>query len=434
MAQSFENLGKIPELRNRILYTLLMFIVFRIGVYITTPGVNPVALTQFFHASNSNLFGLFNMFTGGALSRFSIFSLGIMPYISSSIIFQMLPMVIPSLERLQKEGGDAGRKKFMQYIRYGTVILSLFQSIGISYGIELMKSPGGIPVVGHPGLNFMMISVIALTAGTVFVMWIGEEISERGIGNGISLIIFAGIVSAIPAALINTIKIVQTGELNVMLMILIAAMMILVIGFIVFVESAQRRIPVQYAKKMIGRKLYSGQSSYLPIKVNTPGVIPPIFAMSILLFPATIANFIKLPAFEGISSYLNPTGLVYNILYVALIFFFCYFYTAITFKVDDVADDLRKYGGNIPGIKPGKSTAHYIDKILNRVTFIGAVYVSAICLLPTILINKFHVPFYFGGTGLLIVVVVAMDTIVQIQSHLLYRNYDSLLKKVSKKK
>ncbi|MGC8554282.1 MAG: preprotein translocase subunit SecY [Candidatus Acidulodesulfobacterium sp.] len=432
MAQSYENIGKIPELRNRILYTLLMFIVFRVGVHITTPGVNPIALSQFFNATNSNLFGLFNMFTGGALARFSIFSLGIMPYISSSIIFQMLPMVVPSLDRLQKEG-EAGRKKFMQYTRYGTVLLSLFQSIGISYGIMAMRSPDGMRVVMHPGISFLIISVISLTAGTVFVMWIGEEISEHGIGNGISLIIFAGIVAAIPGAFMNTIKFVQTGEINIMLLILIAAFMILVIGFIVFVESAQRRIPIQYAKKMVGRKLYSGQTSYLPLKINTPGVIPPIFAMSILLFPATIANFIKIPFFEKISEYLNPNGLVYNVFFVILIFFFCYFYTAITFKVDDVADDLRKYGGNVPGIKPGKSTASFIDKILNRVTFIGAIYVSLICLIPTILINKFHVPFYFGGTGLLIVVVVAMDTIVQIQSHLLYRNYDSLLKKASKK-
>ncbi len=432
MAQSYENIGKIPELRNRILYTLLMFIVFRIGVHITTPGVNPVALSQFFNATNSNLFGLFNMFTGGALARFSIFSLGIMPYISSSIIFQMLPMVIPSLDRLQKEG-EAGRKKFMQYTRYGTVLLALFQSIGISYGIMAMRSPDGMRVVMHPGISFLIISVISLTAGTVFVMWIGEEISEHGIGNGISLIIFAGIVAAIPGAVMNTIKFVQTGEINIMLLLLIVAFMVLVIGFIVFVESAQRRIPIQYAKKMVGRKLYSGQTSYLPLKINTPGVIPPIFAMSILLFPATIANFIKVPFFEKVSEYLNPNGLIYNVLFVILIFFFCYFYTAITFKVDDVADDLRKYGGNIPGIKPGKSTASFIDKILNRVTFIGAIYVSLICLIPTILINKFHVPFYFGGTGLLIVVVVAMDTIVQIQSHLLYRNYDSLLKKASKK-
>jgi preprotein translocase subunit SecY len=344
----------------------------------------------------------------------------------------MLPMVVPSLDRLQKEG-EAGRKKFMQYTRYGTVILSLFQSIGISYGIEAMRSPAGLPVVMHPGMSFLIISVIALTAGTIFVMWIGEEISEHGIGNGISLIIFAGIVAAIPGAFMNTIKMVQLGEINIMLLILIIALMIFVIGFIVFVESAQRRIPIQYAKKMMGRKLYSGQTSYLPLKVNTPGVIPPIFAMSILLFPATIANFIKIPVFERVSEYLSPNGLLYNIIFVILIFFFCYFYTAITFKVDDVADDLRKYGGNVPGIKPGKSTSAFIDKILNRVTFIGAIYVSLICLLPTILVNKFHVPFYFGGTGLLIVVVVAMDTIVQIQSHLLYRNYDSLLKKASKK-
>ena len=432
MAQSFENLGKIPELRNRILYTLMMFIVFRIGVHITTPGVNPTALSQFFSASNSNLFGLFNMFTGGALSRFSIFSLGIMPYISSSIIFQMLPMVMPSLDRMQKEG-EAGRKKFMQYTRYGAVVLSLFQSIGISYGIQAMRSPSGLPLVDHPGIDFMIISVIALTAGTTFIMWIGEEISERGIGNGISLIIFAGIVAAIPGAFVNTLKMVHLGEINVLLMVLIMAFMVLIIGFIVYVESAQRRIQVQYAKKMVGRKLYSGQSSYLPLKINTPGVIPPIFAMSILLFPATIANFIKIPFFESVSEYLNPSGLLYNLVFVILIFFFCYFYTAITFKVDDVADDLRKYGGNVPGIKPGKSTASYIDRILNRVTFIGAVYVSLIFLIPTILVNKFHVPFYFGGTGLLIVVVVAMDTIVQIQSHLLYRNYDSLLKKASKK-
>lgn len=433
MAQSFENVGKIPELRNRILYTLLMFLVFRLGVHITTPGVNAIALSEFFNKANSNLFGLFNMFTGGALARFSIFSLGIMPYISSSIIFQMLPMVIPSLERMQKEG-EAGRKKLMQYTRYGTVVLALLQSIGISYGIESMRSPGGISIVSNPGISFMIVSVITLTAGTIFVMWLGEEISEHGIGNGISLIIFAGIVAAIPAATINTMKLTGAGEISPMFLILVVAMMILVIGFIVFVESAQRRIPIQYAKKMVGRKLYSGQASYLPLKVNTPGVIPPIFAMSILLFPATIANFIKNPFFEGVSQYLNPNGLIYNLIFVALIFFFCYFYTAITFKVDEVADDLRKYGGNVPGIKPGKSTANYIDKILNRVTFIGAVYVSAICVLPTILITKFHVPFYFGGTGLLIVVVVAMDTIVQIQSHLLYRNYDSLLKKASKKK
>ena len=432
MAQSYENIGKIPELRNRILYTLLMFIVFRIGVHITTPGVNPVALSNFFNSSNSNLLGLFNMFTGGALARFSIFSLGIMPYISSSIIFQMLPMVVPSLDRLQKEG-EAGRKKFMQYTRYGTVLLSLFQSVGISYGIMAMRSPDGMRLVMHPGISFLIISVISLTAGTIFVMWIGEEISEHGIGNGISLIIFAGIVAAIPGAFMNTINFVKTGEINIMLLILITAFMIIVIGFIVFVESAQRRIPIQYAKKMVGRKLYSGQTSYLPLKINTPGVIPPIFAMSILLFPATIANFIKVPVFEKISEYLNPNGFIYNVIFVILIFFFCYFYTAITFKVDDVADDLRKYGGNIPGIKPGKSTSSFIDKILNRVTFIGAIYVSLICLIPTILINKFHVPFYFGGTGLLIVVVVAMDTIVQIQSHLLYRNYDSLLKKASKK-
>ncbi len=433
MAQSFGNVSKIPELRNRILYTLLMFIVFRVGVHITTPGVNAVALSSFFNTTNGSLFGLFNMFTGGALARFSIFSLGIMPYISSSIIFQMLPMAMPSLDRLQKEG-EAGRKKLMQYIRYGTVILALLQAIGISYGIESMRSPSGISVVSHPGLPFMVISVIALTAGTVFVMWIGEEISEHGIGNGISLIIFAGIVAAIPAATITTFKLTGAGELSPMLLVLIIAMMILVIGFIVFVESAQRRIPIQYAKRMVGRKLYSGQASYLPLKVNTAGVIPPIFAMSILLFPTTISNFIKNPAFEKIAQYLNPTGVMYNVIYVILIFFFCYFYTAITFKVDEVSDDLRKYGGNIPGIKPGKSTANYIDKILNRVTFIGAVYVSAVCILPTILIDKFHVPFYFGGTGLLIVVVVAMDTIGQIQSHLLYRNYDSLLKKAVKKK
>jgi len=332
MAQSYENIGKIPELRNRILYTLLMFIVFRVGVHITTPGVNPVALSQFFSATNSNLFGLFNMFTGGALARFSIFSLGIMPYISSSIIFQMLPMVVPSLDRLQKEG-EAGRKKFMQYTRYGTVLLSLFQSIGISYGIMAMRSPDGMRVVMHPGLSFLIISVISLTAGTVFVMWLGEEISEHGIGNGISLIIFAGIVAAIPGAFMNTIKFVQTGEINIMLLILIVAFMILVIGFIVFVESAQRRIPIQYAKKMVGRKLYSGQTSYLPLKINTPGVIPPIFAMSILLFPATIANFIKIPFFEKISEYLNPNGLIYNIFFVILIFFFCYFFDAFFNKL-----------------------------------------------------------------------------------------------------
>ncbi len=424
----FQNIFKIPELKKRILYTFALLSVYRIGVHVPAPGIDSTALASFFARAKGTLLGLFDMFSGGALERLSVFALGIMPYISASIILQLLTVVIPHLERLSKEG-EQGRKKITQYTRYGTVVLSIIQGFGISIGLESMTAPGGAPVVIHPGWEFRLLTVITLTAGTAFIMWLGEQITERGIGNGISLIIFAGIVARMPTAIGNTFRLISTGEMGIFPIIILVALMVVVVGFIIFVEQGQRRIPVQYAKRVVGRRMYGGQSTHLPLKINTSGVIPPIFASSIIMFPATLASFIKIPWMQGVAAAMRPGNAVYELLYVGFIFFFCYFYTAVTFNPVDVADNMKKHGGYIPGIRPGKRTADYIDRVLTRITLGGAIYVSAVCVLPSILISRFNVPFYFGGTALLIVVGVAIDTVAQIESHMLTRHYEGFLKK-----
>ena len=426
MLNGVEGLGSVPELRKRIVFTLLMLAVYRVGVQIPTPGIDAQALASFFARAQGTLFGLFDMFSGGALKRFSIFALGIMPYISASIIIQLLQVAIPQLEELKKEG-EAGRKKSSQYTRYGTVSLSLLQGFGIAIGLESMMAPGGLPVVAHPGWSFRFLTALTLMSGTVFLMWLGEQITERGVGNGISLIIFAGIVARMPSAIIDTFRLMKTGEISAAFMTFILVMMIGVIAFICFMERAHRRIPIHYARRVIGRKVYGGQSTHLPLKVNTAGVIPPIFASSIIMFPATIANFMRIPWMQSFAQALRPGSFIYESIYVFLIVFFCYFYTAIIFNPTEIAENLQKNGGYIPGIRPGRRTAEYIDNILARITLIGAVYVAVICVLPSILISKFNVPFYFGGTALLIVVGVAMDTLAQIESHLITRNYEGLI-------
>jgi len=428
MVGGFQNIFKIPELKKRILFTFGMLMVYRIGCAVPTPGIDADALAAFFARARGTLLGLFDMFSGGALERLSVFALGIMPYISASIILQLLTVVIPHLDRLSKEG-ESGRKKITQYTRYGTVILSIIQGFGISIGLETMSTPGGAAVVAHPGWSFRFMTVLTLTAGTAFIMWLGEQITERGIGNGISLIIFAGIVARMPSAVGNTFRLMRTGEMAAFLALVLVAVMVVVVAIIIFVERGQRRIPVQYAKRIVGRRMYGGQTTHLPLKINTSGVIPPIFASSIIMFPATVANFIKVPWMQSVAQAMAPGGIVYNLVYVGFIIFFCYFYTAVTFNPVDVADNMKKYGGYIPGIRPGKRTADYIDRVLTRITFGGAIYVSAVCVLPTLLISRFNVPFYFGGTALLIVVGVAIDTISQMESHMLARHYEGFMKK-----
>ncbi len=422
IGSGFGNIFKIPELKKRILFTLALLIVYRIGVHVPVPGIDAAALADIFARAKGTIFGIFNMFSGGALERLSVFALGIMPYISSSIILQLLTVVVPHLERLKKEG-EQGRKKITQYTRYGTVVLSVIQGFGIAVGLEHMQT------VIEPGWSFRLMTVITLTAGTAFIMWLGEQITERGIGNGISLIIFAGIVARMPQAIGNTFRMLSTGEMGLFLVVILVILMIAVVSFIIFVEQGQRRIPVQYAKRVVGRRMYGGQSTHLPLKINTSGVIPPIFASSILVFPATISGFIAVEWVRDIVQGLTPGNLVYELLFVGMIFFFCYFYTAVTFNPVDVADNMKKQGGYIPGIRPGKRTADYIDKVLTRITLGGAIYVSAVCVLPSILTTKFNVPFYFGGTALLIVVGVAIDTVSQMESHMLSRHYEGFLKK-----
>lgn len=407
--------------------TLLLLAVYRIGAHIPTPGINNEALAAFFRAAQGTLLGLFDMFSGGALSQLSVFALGIMPYISASIILQLLTVVIPTLERLSKEG-EAGRKKITQYTRYGTVLLAIIQGFGIAFGLEGMTGPGGEMVVLFPGWGFRITTVITLTAGTAFIMWLGEQITEHGIGNGISLIIYSGIVAGLPNALINTLRLTKTGEMSIFLTLILLIFMVAVVGVIIFAERGQRRIPVQYAKRVVGRRVYGGQNTHIPLKINTAGVIPPIFASSIIMFPATVANFIHVPWVQSVAKSLTPGHWLYSAMYVAFIVFFCFFYTAIVFNPVDVADNMKKYGGFIPGIRPGRPTADYIDKVLSRITLGGAIYISAVCVLPTILIQRFSVPFYFGGTALLIVIGVAMDTLGQIEAHMLSRHYEGFLK------
>lgn len=420
-------MASIPELRRRILFTLLMLCVYRMGVQIPTPGINGEALADFFQQYSSTLFGMFNMFSGGGLENFSIFALGIMPYISASIIIQLLTVVVPRLEALSKEG-EAGRRKITQYTRYGTVFLSVVQGFFIAAGLEGQSSSNGVPIVIDPGLHFRLMTVLTLTSGTAFIMWLGEQMTERGIGNGISLIIFSGIVARMPAAFGNSVQLVKAGQLPLMLAPVLLAMMVAVIAFIIFMETSQRRLPIQYAKRVVGRQVYGGQSSHLPLKINVSGVIPPIFASSLMMFPATIGTFIKVDWVQKASALLSPGTLWYYVLYIALIVFFCFFYAAVTFKPDDVAENLKKNGGFIPGIRPGKKTADFLDRTLMRLTVIGAIYLSAVCVMPTLLIHSLNVPFYFGGTALLIVVGVAIDTIAQIESHMIMRNYDGFMR------
>lgn len=422
---SFQNIFKIPELKNRLIFTFALLAVYRVGAHIPTPGINGEELSKFLMERGGALMGFFDMFTGGALSRVTIFALGIMPYISASIILQLLTVVIPALGRLAKEG-ESGRKKITQYTRYGTVLISAIQSFGIAAGIEGM---GQGAFVQNPGWQFRLMTMITLTSGTAFIMWLGEQITERGIGNGISLIIFAGIVAQLPNAIIDTVRLVRIGELPLFILIPILIMMIAVVSVIIFVERGQRKIPIQYAKRVVGRKVYGGQSTHLPLKVNTAGVIPPIFASSVLMFPATIAGFTDIPWVRSVAAQLTPGTLLYSLIYIGMIFFFCYFYTAIIFNPVDIADNLKKYGGFIPGVRPGQKTSEYIYRVLARITFGGAVYLGAVCILPDILRGYFNVPFYFGGTSLLIVVGVALDTVSQIESHLITRSYEGFLKK-----
>lgn len=425
IVNTFHNIFKIAELKSRIIFTLALLAVYRVGAHIPTPGINGEELSKFLIDRGGALMGFFDMFSGGALSRATIFALGIMPYISASIILQLLTVVIPSLGKLAKEG-EAGRKKITQYTRYGTVLISAIQSFGIAIGIESM-SQGAF--VQNPGWSFRLLTMITMTSGTAFIMWLGEQITERGIGNGISLIIFAGIVARFPNAVISTVSLLRAGELNVIFLLFLIVMMVAVIGIIIFVERGQRKIPIQYAKRVVGRKVYGGQSTHLPLRVNTAGVIPPIFASSILMFPATIAGFISIPWVQTVARQLTPGSIIYTMLYIGMIVFFCYFYTAIIFNPVDIADNLKKYGGFIPGVRPGQKTSDYIYRVLARITFGGAVYLSTVCVLPELLIRYFNVPFYFGGTSLLIVVGVALDTTSQIESHLVTRSYDGFLKK-----
>lgn len=429
MLEAFQNIFKIPELKKRVLFSLAMLIVYRIGCHIPTPGIDGVALSHFFKQAQGTLLGLFDMFSGGALERLTVFALGIMPYISSSIIFQLLTVVVPAIEKLSKEG-ESGRKKIIQYTRYGTIVLSVVQGLGISIGLESMRGPAGELVVPAPGWSFRVMTVITLTAGTAFIMWLGEQMSEKGIGNGISLIIFAGIIARIPTAILNSFRLIKSGQLSIFVILLVLLMMFFVIAAIVFVERGQRRLPIHYAKRVVGLQTFSAQSSHLPLKVNMAGVIPPIFASSIIMFPATIGNFINIPWVQTAAKSLTPGNMIYNVFFVAFIIFFCYFYTAVTFNPIDVAENVKKHGGYIPGIRPGKETSDYIDKVLTKLTFAGSIYISLVCVLPSILIGKFNLPFYFGGTALLIAVGVGMDTVAQIESHLITRSYEGFMKGV----
>jgi preprotein translocase subunit SecY len=453
MENSLKNIFAVSELRNRVLFTLGLLGVYRIGHRITVPGVNIGALSELANQMQNQMFGLYDMFSGGNLSKVTIFALGIMPYISASIILQLLTVVWPYLEKLSKEG-ELGRRKITQYTRYGTIFLSVVQAMGIAFFLERQTNvAGGLPLVYHPGLAFRLMTVLTLTTGTCFIMWLGEQITERGIGNGMSLIIFSGIVVNFPRAVIQTIEQIRTGQLGLISMLILLVVMALVIAAIIFVERGHRRVTVQYAKRVVGRRMYGGSSTHIPLKVNTGGVIPVIFASSILAFPATIASMFKGPWSEAITNQLGIGMPLYNLLFVSGIIFFAYFYTAIIFNPDDVAENMRKYGGFIPGIRPGKRTAEYIDTILTRITLAGAIYLAIIAIIPQFLLNGFKVApipfigdwldanlprfitqgmgvlFYFGGTSLLIVVGVAMDTVQQVESQLIMRHYDGFMKK-----
>jgi len=426
--------GKLTELKQRIFFVLLGLIVFRIGAYIPVPGVNAVALADIFNQTRGSIVDLFNMFSGGALERFSLFALGIMPYISSSIIMQLMTNVIPTLEQLKKEG-ESGRRKITQYTRYGTVVLATVQGLAVAIALESQVARGGMPVVIDPGLGFKMITVITLVSGTMFLMWLGEQMTERGIGNGISLIIFAGIVAGLPSAVGGTLELVRTGSFQPLFALALFALAIGITAFVVFVERGQRRITVNYAKRQQGRRMFAGQTSHLPLKINMAGVIPPIFASSIILFPATAASWFSQSEGMGwlrdLATTLSPGQPIYVVLYASAIIFFCFFYTALVFNPKETADNLQKSGAFVPGIRPGEQTARYIDDVMSRLTLAGALYVTAVCLIPEFMIVYWNVPFYLGGTSLLIIVVVCMDFMAQVQTHLMSHQYESLLKKAN---
>ena len=421
--------GKYGDLGRRLWFLLGALVVYRIGAHIPVPGIDPVVLADLFKSQKGGILGMFNMFSGGALSRFTIFALGIMPYISSSIIMQMAAMVVPQLEQLKKEG-QAGQRKITQYTRYGTLVLALFQAFGISAALQ---SQAGL--VPHPGTMFQLTTVITLVTGTLFLMWLGEQITERGLGNGISLIIFAGIAAGLPSAIGNTLEMARTGAFSIPLVLLLFFGAIAITALVVFVERGQRKVLVNYAKRQVGNKVYGGQSSHLPLKLNMSGVIPPIFASSIILFPATLAGWFGSGSgmvwLKDISDKLSPGQPIYVLLYASAIIFFCFFYTALVFSPKDTADNLKKSGAFLPGIRPGEQTALYVEKIMLRLTMVGAVYVTLVCLLPEFLVVKWNVPFYFGGTSLLIMVVVTMDFMAQVQSYLMTHQYENLLKKAN---
>lgn len=423
MASGILNIGKVPELRRRLLITLGMLAIYRVGIFITMPGVDRNVMGKIMAQSSGTFLGLFNMFSGGALEQLSILALGIMPYISASIILQLLTVVSPTLAELRKEG-EVGYRRINQYTRYGTILISLVQSIGITMYLEGLNRTSTFGAVVHdPGVPFKLMTMITLTSGTAFLMWLGEQITEKGIGNGISLIIFAGIVARLPDAVFQTASQARMGQIKPLTILFIVLVVILVVGVIVFFERGQRRLTIQYPRRMVGRKVFGGGSTHLPLRVNQAGVIPPIFASSILLFPSTLAGF-GIPFMRNLQDMMIPGKWIYNVVYVIAIIFFCYLYTAITFQPDDVADNLKKQGAFIPGIRPGKKTAEYINHVMSRITFGGALYVSAVCVLPTFLQSSFAVPFYFGGTSLMIVVGVALDTVQQIESHLITRHYE----------
>ena len=421
--------GRYGDLKRRLVFLVLALVVYRLGTHIPVPGINPDALADLFRQNQGGILGLFNMFSGGALSRFSIFALGIMPYISASIIMQLMSVVVPSLEALKKEG-ESGRRKITQYTRYGTVVLALVQAVGISVALE--SQPG---LVIDPGMLFRFTTVVTLVTGTMFVMWLGEQITERGLGNGISILIFAGIVAGLPAALAALLDLVRTNSMSVLSALFIVALVVLVTAFVVFVERGQRKITVNYAKRQVGNKIYGGQSSHLPLKLNMAGVIPPIFASSIILFPATITSWFSssenMRWLSDLAAALSPRQPLYITLYSVAIIFFCFFYTALVFNSRETADNLKKSGAFVPGIRPGEQTARYIDKILMRLTLAGAIYITLVCLLPEFLVMRWNVPFYFGGTSLLIIVVVTMDFMAQVQAYMMSHQYDSLLKKAN---
>ena len=426
--------GKLTDLKQRLLFVLGGIIVFRVGTHIPVPGIDPVALAELFKQTQGSIIDMFNMFSGGALGRFSVFALGVMPYISSSIIMQLMTTVLPSLEQLKKEG-EAGRRKITQYTRYGTVVLAVFQALGIAIALESQHA-GGLPVVIEPGIGFKLVSVVTLVTGTLFLMWLGEQMTERGIGNGVSLIIFSGIVAGLPRAIGGTLELARTGAFQAPLVVALFLIAVAVTGFVVFVERGQRRITVNYAKRQMGRQMYAAQTSHLPFKINMSGVIPPIFASSLILFPATLGSWFggqseSMRWLKDIATTLSPGQPIYVLIYASAIIFFCFFYTALIFNPKETADNLKKSGAFVPGIRPGEQTAKYIDGVMSRLTLAGALYVTIVCLLPEFLIVKWNVPFYFGGTSLLIIVVVCMDFMAQVQAHLMSHQYESLLKKAN---